>query len=125
VRPARQAWTWPDISTRKFLPRNPPKVRNFLLQTSLLEEFDADLCEAVLGKGDWKNLIKTVRQNNLFVLQVGPDGSWLRYHHIFQEFLQQRIREEEPEKAQTILCAWQMFMKSVTNGKKRIPSTGS
>ena len=56
-----------------------------------------------LGKGDWKNLIKTVRQNNLFVLQVGPDGKWLRYHHIFQEFLQQRIREEEPEKAQTIL----------------------
>jgi len=82
-----------------------PKVRNFLLQTSLLEEFDAGLCEAVLGKGDWKNLIKTVRQNNLFVLQVGPDGRWLRYHHIFQEFLQQRIREEEPEKVTTILSS--------------------
>jgi len=80
-----------------------PKIHNFMLQTALLEEFDADLCTAVLGKGDWKNLIRTIRQNNLFVLQVGPDGKWLRYHHIFQEFLQQRIQEEDPEKAQTIL----------------------
>ncbi len=79
------------------------EIRNFMLQTSLLEEFDADLCAAVLGEGDWKNLIKTVRQNNLFVLQVGPDGRWLRYHHIFQEFLQRCIRQEEPEKAQSIL----------------------
>jgi LuxR family maltose regulon positive regulatory protein len=87
----------------EVLAPQPPIIRNFLLQTSLLEEFDADLCEAVLGKGDWKNLIKTVRQNNLFVLQVGPDGKWLRYHHIFQEFLQERIRQEEPEKVQSIL----------------------
>jgi len=88
---------------QEVLAPQPPKVRDFLLQTSLLEEFDADLCEAVLGKGDWKNLIKTVKQNNLFVLQVGPAGRWLRYHHIFQEFLQQRILEEEPEKVQTTL----------------------
>jgi ATP/maltotriose-dependent transcriptional regulator MalT/DNA-binding SARP family transcriptional activator len=89
---------------QEVLAPQPPMIRNFLLQTSLLEEFNADLCEAVLGKGDWKNLIKTVRQNNLFVLQVGPDGKWLRYHHIFQEFLQERIRQEEPEKAQSILA---------------------
>ncbi len=31
------------------------------------------------------------------------DGKWLRYHHIFQEFLQQRVREEEPELVRTIL----------------------
>jgi LuxR family maltose regulon positive regulatory protein len=80
-----------------------PELHKFLLQTSLLEEFDADLCEAVLGAGNWKKLIKTVRQNNLFVLPVGPDGKWLRYHHLFQEFLQVRIREEEPETAQAIL----------------------
>ncbi len=88
---------------QEVLATQPAIVRNFLLQTSLLEEFDADLCAAVFGKGDWKSLIKTVRQNNLFVQQVGPDGKWLRYHHIFQEFLQERFRQEEPEKAQSIL----------------------
>lgn len=88
---------------QQVLAPQPASVRKFLLQTSLLEEFDASLCEAVLGKGDWKSLINTVRQNNLFVLPVGQDGKWVRYHHLFQEFLQGRIREEEPERAQTIL----------------------
>jgi ATP/maltotriose-dependent transcriptional regulator MalT/two-component SAPR family response regulator len=88
---------------QQVLTPQPPKLRKFLLQTSLLEEFDADLCGAVLGKGDWKSLIKTVRQDSLFVLSVGPNGKWLRYHHLFQEFLQERIREEEPERAQVIL----------------------
>jgi LuxR family transcriptional regulator, maltose regulon positive regulatory protein len=69
----------------------------------LLEEFDADLCEAVLGKGDWKSMIRTIRKDNLFVLPVGPGGKWLRYHHLFQEFLLQRLREEEPEELQVIL----------------------
>ena len=82
---------------QEVLAPQPAKVREFLLRTSLLEEFDAGLCEAVFGAGNWKSLIKTIRQNNLFVLQVGPDGKWLRYHHIFQEFLQQRLQEDEPE----------------------------
>jgi len=88
---------------QQVLALQPPELHKFLLQTSLLEEFDADLCEAVLGVGSWKKLIKTVRQNNLFVLPVGPDGKWLRYHHLFQDFLQERIREDEPETAQAIL----------------------
>ena len=95
-----------DLSSyldQEVLAPQTPKIRNFLLQTSLLEEFDSGLCEEVLGEGDWKNLIKTVRQNNLFVLQVGPEGGWLRYHHIFQEFLQQRIRQEQPEIVKKIL----------------------
>ena len=107
---------------QEVLAPQPPIIRNFLLQTSLLEEFDADLCEAVLGKGDWKNLIKTVRQNNLFVLQIGPDGKWLRYHHIFQEFLQER-RIQKRRKAS--LSAWQKFMKRTRNGKRHIPSFGN
>jgi LuxR family transcriptional regulator, maltose regulon positive regulatory protein len=88
---------------QQVLAPQPPAMRRFLLQSSLLEEFDADLCRAVLGKGDWKSLIKTVQQDNLFVLPVGPGGKWLRYHHLFREFLQQRIQEEEPDKARAIL----------------------
>jgi ATP/maltotriose-dependent transcriptional regulator MalT len=88
---------------QQVLATQPEALRDFLLESSLLEEFDADLCSAVFGKGEWKTLIKTIRQDNLFVLSVGPGGKWLRYHHLFQEFLQQRIHEEEPERAQAIL----------------------
>ena len=89
---------------QQVLSHQTPELRQVLLQTSLLEEFDADLCEAVLGAGDWKNLLKTVKNNNLFVLPVGPHGKWLRYHHLFGEFLQGRILQEAPESAQSILA---------------------
>jgi LuxR family transcriptional regulator, maltose regulon positive regulatory protein len=88
---------------QQVLASQPPKLRKFMLHTSLLEEFDADLCGAVFGKGDWKSMIKTIRQDNLFVLPVGPGGKWIRYHHLFQEFLQQRVREEDPENVEVIL----------------------
>jgi ATP/maltotriose-dependent transcriptional regulator MalT/two-component SAPR family response regulator len=89
---------------QQVLSQQSPKLRQFLLQTSLLEEFDVDLCEAVLGAGDWKNLLGTVKRNSLFVLPVGPQGKWLRYHHLFGEFLQERILQESPETANTILA---------------------
>ncbi|MBE3118231.1 MAG: tetratricopeptide repeat protein, partial [Candidatus Atribacteria bacterium] len=89
---------------QQVLSQQPPELHQFLLQTSLLEEFDADLCEAVLGAGDWKKLIEKVKRNSLFVLPVGPQGKWLRYHHLFGEFLQERILQESPETANTILA---------------------
>jgi len=88
---------------QQVLSQQPPELRQFLLQTSLLEEFDLDLCEAVLGVGDWKNLLATVKRHSLFVLPVGPQGKWLRYHHLFGEFLQERMLQEAPETANAIL----------------------
>jgi len=89
---------------QQVLSQQPPKLRQFLLQSSLLEEFDAGLCESVLGVGDWKNLLETVKRNSLFVLPVGPQGKWLRYHNLFGEFLQERIIQEDPKTANTILA---------------------
>lgn len=89
---------------QQILSRQAPALRQFLLQTSLLEEFDVDLCKAVLGAGNWKNLFETVRSDSLFVLPVGPQGKWLRYHHLFAEFLRERILQESPERARTILA---------------------
>ena len=88
---------------QQVLSRQPPAIRQFLLQTSLLEEFDADLCKAVFGRGKWKDLLDTVRDNSLFVLPVGPQGKWLRYHHLFGDFLRERILQESPERARLIL----------------------
>jgi len=98
-----------DYLSQEVLDQLSPELRNFLLRTSLLDEFDADLCEAVLSPltpdqpNDWKQMIASVRLNNLFVLPVGPNGKWLRYHHLFQDFLNVRIREEHPELVEPIL----------------------
>jgi LuxR family maltose regulon positive regulatory protein len=93
---------------RQVLDQQPENVRLFLLRTSLPEEFNAEFCEAVLGPlhtepQNWFALMGLILEKNLFVLPLGADGRWLRYHPLFREFLQARLREERPRDVPLIL----------------------
>lgn len=43
--------------------------------------------------------MEEVQRNNLFVLPVGEDGSWLRYHYLFLDFLQAMMIRERSDEA--------------------------
>ena len=93
---------------RQVLDQQPEPVREFLMRTSLPEEFNSEFCEFVLGPlysepQNWFNFMGYVFEKNLFVLPLGDDGRWLRYHPLFREFLQTRLREERPNEVQPIL----------------------
>ncbi len=82
----------------------PEDVYEALLRTSMLEEFNPELCERVIGQVlplinvDWQRLLGQIQHQNLFVLPVGDDGTWLRYHHLFADFLKgQMIRHNLTE----------------------------
>ncbi|MDQ3248081.1 MAG: tetratricopeptide repeat protein, partial [Chloroflexota bacterium] len=98
-----------DYLAQQVFDQQPPPIQDFLLRTALLEEFDAALCEAVfaqewrLPSESWQALLDTLAQRNLFVLPVGEDGNALRYHHLFQEFLQKKLLEERPDEETKIL----------------------
>lgn len=98
-----------DYLAQQVLDQQSAAVRDFLLRTSLLEEFDAQLCEAVLGPAEyptgesWQSLIETVLRHNLFVLPIGDEGAWLRYHSLFRDFLQVRLAQERPGEEVRIL----------------------
>jgi ATP/maltotriose-dependent transcriptional regulator MalT/DNA-binding SARP family transcriptional activator len=97
-----------DYLAQQVLDQQPAPVRDFLLQTSLMEEFNAELCEVVLEPGEypgttWSGLIDTVLRSNLFVQPVDDGGTWLRYHHLFRDFLQTRLSQEYPQEKERIL----------------------
>src|SRR5688500_17774733 len=90
---------------RQVLDQQPEPVREFLMRTSLLEEFNSEFCETVLSPlysepQSWFNYMNFIFEKNLFVLPVGEDGRWLRYHHLFRDFLQVRLREERLHEVQ-------------------------
>jgi len=93
---------------RQVLDQQPDHVREFLLRTSLPEEFNAEFCEQVLSPlhsepQNWLSLMGWILEKNLFVLPLGADGRWLRYHPLFREFLQTRLKEERPKEITLML----------------------
>lgn len=96
-----------EYLAQQVLEHQSEEMRRFLYQTSLLDEFDADLCEKVIGHAlgttrDWQGLMQQVQRNNLFVLPVGEDKVWLRYHHLFRDFLQSRMNQQYPQETEEI-----------------------
>ena len=97
-----------DYLGEQVLSQQPEDIRFFLLRSSWLEEFDVALCEDVFGelypqRKDWHRWINTVIQNNLFALPVGVESGWVRYHHLFRDFLQDHLSKEHPEEIPPIL----------------------
>ncbi|MCK4489074.1 MAG: hypothetical protein KAU23_02380, partial [Anaerolineales bacterium] len=81
-----------DYLAEQVLNQQTPLIQDFLLKTSYLEEFNAELCKLVLGKPPkgtrWSEIISQILKKNLFILPIDADSTWLRYHHLFRDFLQ-------------------------------------
>jgi ATP/maltotriose-dependent transcriptional regulator MalT/DNA-binding SARP family transcriptional activator len=89
---------------QEILDQQTIEIRDFLLRTSFLEEFDGSLCASIWGaEVNWRNMINQIVHNNLFVLPVGEDGNWLRYHHLFGEFLKAQFEKERPGEVESLL----------------------
>ncbi len=97
-----------DFLAEQVLDTQPPEIKDFLLRSSLLEEIDASLCEATLAflypePQNWDELIQEIFAQNLFVIPVGEERVFLRYHNLFRDFLQATLLKTRPEEAKAIL----------------------
>jgi len=69
----------------------PEALQLFLDQTSVLDEFNAELCNALTGRHDGRDMLRRLQSEQLFVIPLDEQGDWFRYHHLFAEFLQGRL----------------------------------
>ena len=97
-----------DYLGQQVLDQLPLDIQGFLLRSSMLEEFDAALCNAVLTPlypeyADPSRMLDFLREKNLFTLPVGTNGQWIRYHHLFRDYLQAHFRRERAAEVEPLL----------------------
>lgn len=85
-----------DLLVEEVLGRQPGHIRHFLARTSILGEFSAPLCDAVLDSADAAEIIRTLERENLFVVPVDEDRGWYRYHRLFAQLLRSQLARAEP-----------------------------
>jgi LuxR family maltose regulon positive regulatory protein len=77
--------------TAEVLDRQPPVVRDFLIQTSILEQLCAPLCAAVTRAKGAAELLNRLTRDGLFVASLDDTGEWYRYHHLFASLLRHEL----------------------------------
>ena len=85
-----------DYLADEVLDRQPPSVRQFLLDTSTLDRLTAGLCNAVTGRTDGREMLESLERQNLFVIALDDNRRWYRYHHLFADVLHARLLDERP-----------------------------
>jgi LuxR family transcriptional regulator, maltose regulon positive regulatory protein len=73
--------------TEQVLDRQPEEIRDFLLQTSILDKLNRELCNAVTDHPDSHLRLERLLNANLFLIPLDDEGHWYRCHHLFADLL--------------------------------------
>ena len=86
-----------DYLVDEVLDRQPPPLRRFLLDTSVLERLTGTLCDAVTSQRGGDAVLESLERRNLLIVPLDSRRRWYRYHHLFTDVLQSRLLHERPE----------------------------
>jgi LuxR family maltose regulon positive regulatory protein len=98
-----------DYLMEEVLKIQTDEIKEFLLQTSILEQMSAPLCNAVLNRTDSQLILETLEKNNMFVIPLDEERTWYRYHHLFADLLKQKLLQKETfiiEAIHNKACEW-------------------
>ncbi len=85
-----------DYLIEEVLNRQTEDTQAFLLRTSVLERLSGELCDAVTGQSGGRRRLESMENANMFLLPLDDERRWYRYHHLFADLLQSRLRESNP-----------------------------
>jgi len=73
--------------------------KDFLVKTSILDKLQVDVCDRLLGTDRSGPLLRNLTVCHLFTFVLDEEERCFCYHHLFQEFLQAKLRQMMPVEA--------------------------
>ncbi len=103
--PARLSWDAFDFFSREIYLNLPEHIRNFLVQTAVLDAIDIEIVNHIFNFCNAAEILNDLEQRNLFIQRIdaGPNGApCYKYHTLFKDFL---VQELAAEKGMQACCA--------------------
>jgi LuxR family maltose regulon positive regulatory protein len=86
-----------DYFAEEVLRYQSEERQRFLLQTAILEELSAPLCDAVCDMSGSAALLDALARDNVFVSVLDEQCQCYQYHRLFADFLRARLRQLSPD----------------------------
>ncbi len=87
-----------DYLVTNVLESQSEELQQFLLETSILQSFNAELADAVRDHKNSQQLIHQLDSLQALVIPLDDDFLWFRYHHLFSECVGDFLKQEDPER---------------------------
>lgn len=81
-----------DYLIEEVLSQLDPETQTFLLQTSILERLNGELCDAVTLSTGGQSKLESLEKRNIFVVPMDNERNWYRYHQLFSDVLLHRLK---------------------------------
>lgn len=94
-----------DYLIEEVLNRQPENIRDFLLQTSILERLNGEICNALTRQIDGQAILEQLDRANIFLIPLDQERCWYRYHHLFADMLQKRLHDDPGRELELHRCA--------------------
>jgi LuxR family maltose regulon positive regulatory protein len=86
-----------DYVQEEILEPLPQVQQRFLLQTSVLDRINAEVCQALTGEQASQQILESLERANLFLVPLDEERRWYRFHTLFREVLLARLQATQPE----------------------------
>jgi LuxR family maltose regulon positive regulatory protein len=86
-----------DYLMDEVISRQPAEIVDFLAVTAIFERFCVPLCDDLLSgrkaAPDARGILDRIEKDNLFLVPLGSERRWYRYHHLFQSLLRRHLKQ--------------------------------
>lgn len=95
-----------EYLTEQIMENLPPDLREFLLETSLLERFNAELADVARGQDNSAQLLVRMEPYEALLIPLDAGRSWFRYHLMLADFLRPKINPKRARQIHRAAARW-------------------
>jgi LuxR family maltose regulon positive regulatory protein len=95
-----------DYLLEEVLDQQAPDVRDFLIETAILDRMCGPLCDTIrfdgtapVAQDSSQAILETLQRANLFVTSLDDERRWFRYHHLFADLLRNMLKQSKSAEA--------------------------